>query len=98
LFDWAADERQLASEIAERGSVRAEHLKYTSGSFIRGVVEWGNQSLWGAANISWNENVSIFYHNAFPSLRSHLAARNPDSLALAALRLSNAFYNVRRAP
>ncbi|WP_259696074.1 RHS repeat domain-containing protein [Pseudomonas brassicacearum] len=91
-------QRQYAADIAGRGGIQSKNLKYTTDSFNRGVQEWGMREIVGAENILWSEAVSIFYHNSDPRLRAHIAARNADSLTLAAQLLSDLFVSYQYHP
>ncbi|MDO7897717.1 RHS repeat-associated core domain-containing protein [Pseudomonas citrulli] len=83
--------REYAANIAERGDLRWSNI-VDMRRFTAGVEEWGRQAAVGSEDVLWGEElVSMSYHNAYPGLRAYIAARNADSLALAALLLSDVF-------
>ncbi|MFL7965288.1 RHS repeat-associated core domain-containing protein [Pseudomonas kielensis] len=98
LPDFTESGRQYAAGIAEHGSMQLGSIDTTSEFFISGVKEWGGKNIAGAENIKWSKEVSIFYHNANPSLRAYMAARNADSLTLAAQLLSDMYVSRQYHP
>ncbi|MCU1738150.1 MULTISPECIES: RHS repeat-associated core domain-containing protein [unclassified Pseudomonas] len=94
LLSNTASGRQYASDIVRHGNVQSYHLENTSVNFIAAVKEWEAQAIGDAENIIWDEQISMLFHNITPGLRAHIAARNADSLAVAAMELSTAFNSV----
>ena len=94
LLSNTASGRQYASDIVRHGNVQSYHLESTSVNFIAAVKEWETQVIGGAENIIWDEQISMLFHNITPGLRAHIAARNADSLAVAAMELSSDFNSI----
>jgi len=94
LLGHSASDRQYASNIVRHGNVQSYHLEDTVENFTAGVKEWEAQAIGGAENIIWDEQISMLFHNITPSLRAHMAARNADSLTVAAMELSTAFNSI----
>ncbi|WP_250886325.1 RHS repeat-associated core domain-containing protein [Pseudomonas brassicacearum] len=83
--------RQDAVRITGHGGVEGDDITLTSASFEAGVGGWFQEIIGTEDILLSGAQVSMDDHNISPSLRSHMAARNADSIALGALLLSNEY-------
>ncbi|WP_248745263.1 RHS repeat-associated core domain-containing protein, partial [Pseudomonas sp. MWU12-2037] len=86
--------RVNSSNITVRGRIKLEEIKSTSRSFTALVNEWQSQSAGNFTGATMSKQAALAAHQTTPRLRTYMAARNADSLALSAMFLSRRFNSV----
>ncbi|WP_256344790.1 RHS repeat domain-containing protein [Pseudomonas gingeri] len=86
---------QRAADIAGQGNAKVSDLELTAKGFVAEANEWAGIT---STTASFDEFMAVIYHNVTPGLRSHMAARNADSVAVAAMMMSVAYKALHFTP
>ncbi|WP_248748059.1 RHS repeat-associated core domain-containing protein, partial [Pseudomonas sp. MWU12-2037] len=83
--------RLFAADITVRGNAKDSDIALTAGRFVALANEWAGATSNAA---SFDAPMALNFHNETPDFRSHMAARNADSIATAAMTMSMAYRSL----